>query len=96
VNWEEPIFADNVKIKHVMASKLPGNVLGLGKHDVLYEAEDEDGNKARCVFTITVFDSEHEQQGHKRYQPMSKELLSNLRILWNHKCVVGRVIDYTF
>ena len=66
VNWEEPIFADNVKIKHVMASKLPGNSLGIGKHDVLYEAEDEDGNKARCVFTITVWDSEHLQQGHRR------------------------------
>ena len=39
MTWEEPIFADNVKIKHVMASKLPGNVLGLGKHDVLYEAD---------------------------------------------------------
>jgi hypothetical protein len=30
-----------------MASRLPGNVLGIGKHEVLYEAEDEDGNKAR-------------------------------------------------
>ena len=24
VYWDEPIFADNVKIAHVMASKLPG------------------------------------------------------------------------
>ena len=24
IYWDEPIFADNVKIAHVMASKLPG------------------------------------------------------------------------
>ena len=54
VFWEEPIFADNVKITHVMASKLPGYPLKQGRHDVLYQAADEDGNKARCVFTVHV------------------------------------------
>ena len=28
-----------------------------GRHDVLYQAADADGNKARCVFTVTVWDS---------------------------------------
>ena len=37
VSWEEPIFADNVKITHVMASKLPGYFLREGRHDVLYQ-----------------------------------------------------------
>ena len=37
VSWEEPIFADNVKITHVMASKLPGYYLREGRHDVLYQ-----------------------------------------------------------
>jgi len=36
-----------VKIRHVTASKLPGNIFPIGRHKVLYEAEDEDGNKAR-------------------------------------------------
>ena len=37
-----------------MASKLPGYPLKQGRHDVLYQAADEDGNKARCVFTVHV------------------------------------------
>ena len=37
VSWEEPIFADNVKITHVMASKLPGYFMREGRHDVLYQ-----------------------------------------------------------
>ena len=79
VYWDEPIFADNVKIAHVMASKLPGidsliylifsnhfyyacfyysgYKMKAGRHDVLYQAADADGNKARCVFTVTVWDS---------------------------------------
>eukprot|EP00095_Tigriopus_kingsejongensis_P010187 maker-scaffold105_size367834-snap-gene-2.37 protein:Tk10187 transcript:maker-scaffold105_size367834-snap-gene-2.37-mRNA-1 annotation:"hypothetical protein DAPPUDRAFT_303147" len=55
VFWEEPIFADNVKIKHVMASKMPGQLLGEGKHDVLYQASDDDSNQAKCRFTIKVY-----------------------------------------
>ena len=66
VYWEEPIFADNVKIAHVMASKLPGYKMKAGRHAVLYQAADSDGNKARCVFTITVWDSTrvHRQERH--------------------------------
>ena len=64
--WEEPIFADNVKITHVMASKLPGYRMKAGRHDVLYQAADADGNKARCVFTITVWDSTHVHNQERR------------------------------
>ena len=59
VFWEEPIFADNVKISHVMASRMPGQMLTEGKHDVLYAASDEDGNQARCGFTVTVYNARH-------------------------------------
>ena len=65
--WEEPIFADNVKIAHVMASKLPGYKMKAGRHDVLYQAADSDGNKARCVFTVTVWDSSRVHRQTRRY-----------------------------
>ncbi|XP_059084978.1 fibrillin-2-like [Tigriopus californicus] len=55
VFWEEPIFADNVKIKHVMASKMPGQLFEEGKHNVLYQASDDDGNQANCRFVIKVY-----------------------------------------
>lgn len=45
---------DNVGIQHVMASYLPGHYFAPGRHHVLYQATDADGNKARCGFTITV------------------------------------------
>ena len=54
VEWKEPVFNDNVKIQHVMASYLPGHLFTEGKHNVLYTASDIDGNKAKCGFTITV------------------------------------------
>ena len=66
VFWEEPIFADNVKITHVMASKLPGYPLKQGRHDVLYQAADEDGNKARCVFTVHVLNENQMPSGVRR------------------------------
>lgn len=57
VTWIEPIFHDNVQIQHVMASYLPGHYFSKGRHDVLYTATDADGNKAKCGFTITVYDA---------------------------------------
>ncbi len=67
VFWEEPIFADNVKISHVMASRMPGQMLTEGKHDVLYQAADEDGNQARCGFTVTVYNSRQIDIRRRRY-----------------------------
>jgi hypothetical protein len=37
-----------------MASYLPGHYFSLGQHNVLYQATDADGNKAKCGFTINV------------------------------------------
>ena len=66
VFWDEPIFADNVKIMHVMASKMPGQLMTEGRHDVLYQASDEDGNQARCVFAITVFNAKQVESGKRQ------------------------------
>ena len=44
VTWKEPVFADNVKIVHVMASKMPGQFLAEGRHDVLYQVNIESIN----------------------------------------------------
>ena len=54
ISWPEPEFRDNVAIQHVMASYLPGHYFPEGRHHVLYQAVDGDGNPARCGFTITV------------------------------------------
>ena len=50
-----------------MASKLPGYPLKQGRHDVLYQAADEDGNKARCVFTVHVLEENQMPTGVRRY-----------------------------
>ena len=54
ITWTEPVFRDNVAIQQVMASFLPGHYFTEGRHHVLYQAADGDGNRARCGFTITV------------------------------------------
>ena len=54
ISWTEPVFRDNVAIQHVMASFLPGHYFPSGRHHVLYQAADGDGNRARCGFTLTV------------------------------------------
>ena len=35
ITWTEPVFTDNVKIQHVMASFLPGNYFSAGKHNIV-------------------------------------------------------------
>ena len=43
------------KDRVVEASQWPLNIdIAEGKHHVLYQAADADGNRARCGFTITV------------------------------------------
>ena len=37
-----------------MASYLPGHHFPPGRHHVLYQATDAEGNKAKCGFTVTV------------------------------------------
>lgn len=68
VRWKEPVFDDNVKIQHVMASFIPGHAFRPGKHNVLYVATDADGNKGKCGFTITV---EKESQISTTRQPIT-------------------------
>ena len=38
-----------------------------GKHDVLYAASDEDGNQARCGFTVTVYNARHIDLARRRW-----------------------------
>jgi len=66
VFWKEPVFTDNVKIEHVIASALPGQELKLGKHLIVYQASDKEGNKEKCVFTITVV--QFKQEGAPRQE----------------------------
>ena len=35
ITWTEPVFNDNVKIQHVMASFLPGHYFSAGKHNIV-------------------------------------------------------------
>ena len=77
ISWTEPVFRDNVAIQHVMASFLPGHYFPEGRHHVLYQAADGDGNRARCGFTLTV---KRERYENKRYQslPRGRSPLSQL------------------
>ena len=68
VTWKEPVFKDNVGIQHVMASFLPGKEFPAGRHHVLYQATDGDGNRARCGFTVTV-KSQDISPPHRRIPP---------------------------
>ena len=77
ISWTEPVFKDNVAIQHVMASFLPGHYFPQGRHHVLYQAVDVDGNRARCGFTITV---KRDKYGYKQYKtrPRGRTPLSQL------------------
>ncbi|XP_023338014.1 uncharacterized protein LOC111708775 [Eurytemora carolleeae] len=72
ITWEEPVFKDNVAIQHVMASYLPGHYFSEGRHHVLYQAADGDGNRARCGFTITLKQREISHY-HKTPKPSSRK-----------------------
>ena len=56
VNWDEPIFADNVRVEKVInkGGLKPGQALQWGTYDVAYVAYDEAGNTAQCDFKIYV------------------------------------------
>ena len=69
ISWTEPVFRDNVAIQHVMASFLPGHYFPEGRHHVLYQAADGDGNRARCGFTLTV---KRERYENKQYQSLPR------------------------
>jgi hypothetical protein len=46
------VLQDNVAIQHVMASYLPGHYFPEGRHHVLYQATDADGNRARDIIIL--------------------------------------------
>ncbi len=56
VTWDEPIFADNVRVDRVVnaGGLKPGRALQWGTYDVAYVAYDEAGNTAQCAFKIYV------------------------------------------
>ncbi|QQP56211.1 Uncharacterized protein FKW44_000800, partial [Caligus rogercresseyi] len=54
LTWNEPVFTDNIKVQHVMATFLPGHYFSEGVHKIEYHASDMDGNHARCQFTATL------------------------------------------
>jgi hypothetical protein len=66
ITWTEPVFSDNVKIQHVMASFLPGHYFSAGKHNILYQATDADGNRGKCGFTINVMANAARTKGGNR------------------------------
>ncbi len=72
LSWTEPVFSDNVKIQHVMASFLPGHYFSAGKHNILYQATDVDGNRAKCGFTVTVLAHDnHKKSGRRPTAPLA-------------------------
>ncbi|KAG1659024.1 Sushi, von Willebrand factor type A, EGF and pentraxin domain-containing protein 1 [Nymphon striatum] len=53
VNWNEPIFTDNVGIERVWKSNAPGFEFGDGIHSIKYSAQDAVGNVVDCTFSVT-------------------------------------------
>ncbi|XP_037087292.1 BUD13 homolog [Pollicipes pollicipes] len=54
VNWEEPLFSDNVGVVNTWQSIRPNSRLPEGKHRAFYIALDKARNRANCSFTINV------------------------------------------
>ena len=57
ITWTEPVFNDNVKIQHVMASFLPGHYFSAGKHNIVgslmyYAPTVADGKTFVLVFCV--------------------------------------------
>ncbi|XP_051159872.1 uncharacterized protein LOC127280708 isoform X2 [Leptopilina boulardi] len=54
VNWEEPIFTDNVKVMKIHSNESPGRSFSIGGHKIEYEASDEAGWTTKCIFTVVL------------------------------------------
>ena len=59
VTWDEPVFADNLRVDRVVnkGGLRPGMALQWGTYDVAYVAYDAAGNTATCGFKIYVLES---------------------------------------
>ena len=56
VNWDMPVFSDNVGVTRVVekSGHKPGHNLAWGAYDIAYIAYDAAGNAATCTFKVTV------------------------------------------
>ncbi|XP_077983913.1 uncharacterized protein LOC144438649 [Glandiceps talaboti] len=54
VNWEEPIFTDNVGIIEEWNSRDPGGAFTWGVYNVVYFVRDAANNVAECTFVIEI------------------------------------------
>lgn len=56
VNWDMPVFSDNVGVTKVVekSGHKPGQNLAWGAYDIAYIAYDNAGNAATCTFKVTV------------------------------------------
>lgn len=59
VNWTEPVATDNSGVKPRVTSNYQSpQWFGQGTHVIRSTAVDQSGNKATCVFTVTVIGNE--------------------------------------
>ena len=59
VNWTEPVATDNSGVKPRGTSNYQSpQWFRQGTHVITYTAVDQSGNKATCVFTVTVMGNE--------------------------------------
>ncbi|XP_071825667.1 tenascin-R-like isoform X2 [Apostichopus japonicus] len=58
VTWTDPLFQDNVAVDEVESTHEKEDPFMIGYTEVTYTAEDEAGNKGKCIFNVTVLDTE--------------------------------------
>lgn len=54
VTWTDPLFQDNVAVDEVESTHEKEDPFMIGYTEVTYTAEDEAGNKGKCIFNVTV------------------------------------------
>ncbi|KAG4071788.1 hypothetical protein HA402_011942 [Bradysia odoriphaga] len=68
VNWEEPLFKDNVNVTHVAHTDISGTYFGVGSHQITYTATDFAGYKTKCVFEVSINVPEHHHTNNRQYK----------------------------
>lgn len=53
VNWVPPVAADNCGLASVQSNVQPGS-FGVGEHEIVFTATDQNGNTTACRFTVSV------------------------------------------
>ncbi|KAF7996236.1 hypothetical protein HCN44_001868 [Aphidius gifuensis] len=54
INWQEPIFTDNVKVTRITNNQSSGRIFGIGQWKITYEASDEAGWSTECTFDVII------------------------------------------